>query len=61
MLLIQYSLESPELVEYLECLEHYDRTLRKNARATQTQKKHEKSGKSQKFRMLILDVQTKVL
>ena len=58
---IQCALDSPRLVEYFKCLERYHTTLTKFSRATQSQKVHEKSGKSQKFRMLILDVQTKVL
>ena len=55
------ALESPPLGEYFNYLERYHTTLTKISRDTQSQKVHEKRGENQKFRMLILDVQNKVL
>ena len=59
--LILCALESPEFGEYFKYLECYHTTLTKVSRNTQSQKIHEKRGENQKFRILILDVQNKVL
>ena len=59
MFTIQCALESLELGKSFEYLERYHQSLKKVSGAIQSQKVHEKSEKSQKFRMLNLNVKSK--